>query len=902
MSSDKKSHKKLILSALIASTIPTPYATANWDCQQTDSGWNCSAAEISDSPAAGTVQNTEAAASEPKRVEAPASLQNTRTELNTQSPAKNSKPTQQSESVSATNSGATAPALASAETLQPDTETAPYSPQSNIAVTTESEKASSTQAQSAEPEKSVSARIDLSDRRADIQDRSQNLDWMQLPPLETIGKVCTGAYVEPNIWTGTLAPSNETSSTFIDADQSSSVLGGVTTLQGDVVMQQSGRQIQSEFAELDSNNRQALLRSNVRLRQPGFLLTADTLSADLNTDITIANEARYVLHESELRGEALVLTRYADTSIETQDSLVTYCEPGSDDWAIRAREMKLYPAQGYGESWHTRFEIAGVPVFYLPYFYFPLDDTRRSGFLYPSLSTSEEDGYDLAIPYYFNIAPNLDDTLTTRVIEQRGMLLENELRYLDSFGMNQLSTGWMPSDNKTSNERWLLNFDHQGSPAPGWSSAIDFSRVSDDAYFDDLAPVELRAPQSDDLNQRASISYGVSNWSASALVNDYQTIDGGTEPYARMPQLTLNGSNRLGDTGRLDSTSGLNDLRVNYAAQYTEFQHDSLVDGQRMHLRPSLDYDWNRTWGFLRPEVGLWNSSYELSDNSSSSATANFASLDSGLIFEREGELVTQTLEPRIKLIKVAGDDTQNLRNFDSGALGFSAGNLFDTLGYSGNDRVAQTEQATIGLTSRFYSLSGRELLSIGIAQAQYFTDHDPRPGDSSGIADQSDYAINANWKPSDVLTLSHDSRVDEKTSAILSQNYGMLYNPEPSKLLYTSFRQTQTDTSVVQREQIDIAGKWPLSPSWSLVGRWTEDLNNNENLETLLGVEYGSCCWKVRFTGQRQVIDGSTDYERENAFYLQFVLKGFGSLGQSEGRQFLKDLTGFDEDNNENF
>ena len=193
-------------------------------------------------------------------------------------------------------------------------------------------------------------------------------------------------------------------------------------------------------------------------------------------------------------------------------------------------------------------------------------------------------------------------------------------------------------------------------------------------------------------------------------------------------------------------------------------------------------------------------------------------------------------------------------------------------------------------------------MVTASIAQAHYFNDHDARPGDASGTEDSSDYAVSASWKPSDVLKLSHDSRIDKDDGTLLSQNYGLMYNPDDAKLVYASFRQAKSNADTVTKEQIDLAAKWPLNPAWSVVGRYTEDLKESENLETLLGLEYGSCCWKMRFTGQRAVKDGSSDYERENAFYLQFVLKGLGTLGGAEGREFLKDLTGFDEDKNENF
>jgi len=883
---NNKSHKKLLLSVIIAGTLPSAQAADGWNCVQAADGWNCTAAAIPQQPSQPVAQAQPKPAVTPKAVETP-KTEEAPTAVATEEPEVVEAPTSAVESQPENSAAQESPAseLPAAALGEPQPAEEPVlaeepksQQQSQLVAPPKREVAAVAEAPAEAPKPPLPAGSYL------------NLDWVIRSPLETANEVCKGAYAEPQIWNGLLTPGNSNSATTIDADKSSSLIGGITELEGDVIIQQSGRQMESGYAEFDSANRQALLRSNVRYREPGFLLRSDAISADLDRSIAIANESSYVLHENELRGEALALTRYADKSIETQQSRITYCEPGNDDWAIRAQEMTLYPAEGYGESWHTRFEVAGVPVFYLPYFYFPLDDTRRSGLLYPTLSSSETDGYDLAIPYYFNIAPNVDDTLTARLIEHRGLLLENEARYLNRYSMNTLNTGWISDDDIYGDERWLLNFNHSGNPAPGFSSAIEYSRVSDNDYFDDLMPVEIRVPTSDDLNQRASLSYSAATWNASVLVNDYQTIDGGAEPYARMPQLTLNGA------------ESYSDLRLGYIGQFTEFKHDSSIDGQRLHLRPTLSYDWSRTWGYLRPELGLWNSSYDLSNNTSPSATANFASLDSGLIFERQGELATQTIEPRMKLISVGGDDTATLQNFDSSRLGFSAGNLFNTLGYSGNDRVAQTDQATLGLTSRVFSLSGREMVTASIAQAHYFNDHDARPGDASGTEDSSDYAVSASWKPSDVLKLSHDSRIDKDDGTLLSQNYGLMYNPDDAKLVYASFRQAKSNADTVTKEQIDLAAKWPLSPAWSVVGRYTEDLKESENLETLLGLEYGSCCWKIRLTGQRAVKDGSSDYERENALYLQFVLKGLGTLGGAEGREFLKDLTGFDEDKNENF
>ncbi len=886
MSFKIKKSRKILLSILTAGISSGASASYLWDCVQIDGDWRCNA----------NPNFTEATT--PEAIRSPV-IDSAASEQNIQQPSgraisveKVTAPPVAVKQVAQETATTTTEATSANRTAEQPVEISASDSQaySKNNRTTEVKITNETPQPTPEPTKAVQTA-----EPARPEDSSAELDWVNFAPIDAKDLVCKGRYVEPSIWNGVLAQTDtQQAPLYIDADQSSSELGGITTLRGNIVMRQPGRQIESEYGEFDSQNEQAILRTNVRYREPGFLVTSNALSADLRTDTAITNEARYVLHDQHLRGEALAMTRYADQRIESQQSYATFCEPGNDDWGIRSQTMSLYPAEGYGEAWHTRFEVAGVPVFYLPYFYFPLDDTRRTGFLYPSFSSNSTNGLDLAIPYYFNIAPNVDDTLTARIIENRGLMLENEFRYLNRFSMNQLNASYLNSDNLTSEDRWLVNLEHQGNPAPRWTTNVDFTRVSDNNYFDDLTPVNLQVPTATDLNQRASVSYAGSTYTASALVNDYQTIDGGTSPYTRIPQLTLKG---------YQSLSG---FQLGYQVQYSDFQHDSLVDGKRVHLRPSVSYDLNRPWGYIKPEAGVWSSSYELSNGTSPSRIAGFGSLDSGLIFERQGELGTQTLEPRIKLLSVDGDGTDTLLPdqtfFDSGALGFSYTNLFDNFGYAGNDQIAKTQQATVGLQSRIFSLSGREVFHAGIAQAHYLnSSHDPRPGDASGTANQSTLAITAAWRPTETLQIHHDSRMDETDASLLTQNYRLFYYPDSSRMLYTSLRIDEADPANVSR-QIDIAGRWPLTNAWSVIGRVTEDLKADENLETRIGAEYQSCCWKVRLTAQRAVIDSSTDFTRENSFYLQFVLRGLGSLGQSEGRQFLEDLTGFNEDKNENF
>ena len=741
------------------------------------------------------------------------------------------------------------------------------------------------------------------------------LDWYTYSPGETAyGGSCPGEYREPDLDLDRTMTPREQQTLFLEALRSSTVLGGTTQLEGGINMRQGDRLINSDLAEYDPESRRATLSGDVRYREPGLLLIADSAEADLDQGNASFSNAEYVMHQEHMRGEAQRIERFGDARVEMTEGRVTFCEPGNNDWAIAADSLEIHTEEGYGEAHHATFEVGNVPVLYLPYFYFPINDNRRSGFLYPKLSYSDSDGVDIATPYYFNLAPNYDDTFTPRYVSERGLVLENEFRYMNRWSMNALSTAYIADDDKHGGHRWALGVDHEGNPAERWFSRIDYRRISDDDYLDDLDTTNLEIANQEDLDQLGEIRYQANTWQFVGRVHQYQTTDDGIEPYERIPQLQLSGRERA-----LEQR-----LTLNYLADVTAFDRNNgeltgreRITGTRAHLRPSLSYRWERPWAYLEPRATYWHSRYSLDDqpsgwDSDPSLSVPVLSLDSGLTFERDyADVLTQTLEPRLMLIDAGKEDQSELPDFDSSRLSFSYYNLFHETGYSGNDNIAGTDQATLGLSSGFYSTSGIEQARLGVAQAYYFSDRDPatglRPGDVDGTEDRSNLALLASWNITPSLRLRHDSELDEQDFEMVQQNYRLTYQPDDIRLLYLSYRDnsgSRFDDPDDEVRQTDLAVRWPLSPTWNVIGRWQEDLLRSENLETLLGVEYVSCCWKVRLTGRQWVTDtdNSNESDTDTGIFLQFVLRGLGSFGQDGGRGFLEDITGKDEDSHETF
>lgn len=747
------------------------------------------------------------------------------------------------------------------------------------------------------------------------------LDWYPYAAGETTG-ACSGRYIQPELdYLQDDRPLDQ-QPVLIDALNSSAALDGLTTLEGGIQIQRGGRMISSTRGEYNRETNQARLFGEVRYREPGFLLMGEQADADMLSGDTRFHNAQYVMHEEHMRGQASRITRFGDNRVRLDEGALTYCEPGSNAWQLAADSIVLDPETGRGVARHASLDVMGVPVLYTPYLSFPIDDRRQSGFLYPSIRYSASNGIDLSVPYYFNIASNVDDTLTPRYIGERGLLLENELRYMNSWSSNRLSTAWMSNDDKLGEDRWVLGLNHNGELLDNLYSHVDFTRVSDDDYYEDLS-TSLEVQRDDHLDQRLDLTYRQPNWNLYFSTQSYQTISG-TTPYERLPQLHLQGwESYLGNALSLDYDAEFvrfdRDLDSRYAPGVSANDVHDRTTGDRIHLEPRLSLALDRPWGYLRPSASLWYSQYDLENDSFDidarpSVAAGLVSLDSGLMLERgyntDKGTYTQTLEPRLFLLHASADDQDDAPIFDSSELDFTYYSLFHTTGWSGNDRIADTSQASLGLSSALYSSQGQEVMRLAAAQAYYFSDRDAaalRPGDITGRENSTNLATLASWSPLPNLRLSHNGEIDRNSYDLLEQNYKLSFRPGDRRLFYLSYRDNTRKKPIDGNQQLDMAFRWPINNQWTGYGRLQQDLDASENLETLLGIEYSSCCWKVRLTGRRWVVDpDSIDtgeaFETDNGVFLQFVLRGLGSFGQDQGSEYLKEVTGYDEDEDGTF
>ncbi|GBO87357.1 LPS-assembly protein LptD [Marinobacter salsuginis] len=676
-------------------------------------------------------------------------------------------------------------------------------------------------------------------------------------------------------------------------------------LQGDVRIRQGGFQVTGSEARYSQERGAVSVQGPLVSRGEGFLLTGEDANYDVETGRLDINTATFLLHGPEMRGNAGSLSRISEEQVVIEDGLLTTCGPRQNDWAIVASDIRLDRAEGFGTAKHVRLEVLDVPVFYWPWASFPIDDRRKSGFLYPQFgSSSAGSGAFIAVPYYFNLAPHYDATLTPQYIHGRGLFNEVEGRYLSSLGETTLQLGYIGNDSAfeeenpgESGERWALDATTRAAFGGGWRGYGDFSVVSDEDYLSDLNR-SLEINQATHLQRKGGVTFRSDQQYFDAYLNDYQTISDRIadvdKPYAQLPEIIYAGQT---DAGVVEAS---------VESQYTVFYRDNealtgldRANGQRFRARPELALPMRALWGFSRPSVSLDYTRYDLDDytldDGAFDRTVPVAEWDNGLYFDRQSSLFdvpyNQTLEPRLYYAWADADPDQNdIPDFDTDLQTFRFEQLFRPDRFTGGDRVGDANQLTVALTSRFNDLlTGAERARFSIGQVQYFEDREVTLfGEGAGTRSRSPLAGEVVLNPLDTLEIRSSGLWDPDTGNTEEGRSQLLFHSSDYRYLASVGHTYSRD----ELEQSDIAAVFPVSDRVSLIGRWVYDSDLDRTVGSLAGLEYNNCCWSVQVVHQNYLTD---DRELDSRILFQIQLKG---LGGSDGASssISEAIYGFDE------
>lgn len=618
---------------------------------------------------------------------------------------------------------------------------------------------------------------------------------------------------------------------------------------------------------------------------------------------------------TEARGDAERVDLEGENQIRLTEATFTTCKPGNDDWYLRANEIRLDYDTDVGTGHDASVHFLGVPIFYTPWVTFALNNERKSGFLAPSYGTTSDSGAEISVPYYWNIAPNMDATFEPRILTKRGIQLGTEFRYLNS-AFGGLYRGndvfeYLPHDREANRDRWGVALSHvQSSTTNGFAGSLFYNRVSDNDYYTDLSS-QITSTSKTQLLQQGLLTYGGGGWwNTTVNLQTYQTLQPDpqnpvTKPYRLLPQVTLNA--RQPDFYFTDSA---------LFGQYTSFvsPDNSKIEGQRLVMQPQVSLPFVTPGWYVIPRVGVNITHYSLSDPAPVSAfpgsisrTLPIFSVDSGLTFERSshwfGREYTQTLEPRLFYLNIPYKNQNDIPIFDTALADFNFAQIFADNQFSGWDRINNANQVTAALSSRLIDpKNGAEIMRGMIGQIFYFTDDKVAlPGTTLRKWDKSDFL--AAFSGQILPKVYADAALQYDLGDQQFQRYavGARYVPAPGKLLNASYRYNADAATPIN--EIDLAAQWPISGRWQAVGRYTYALKNDNAttstttspggtpVEVIGGLEYNAGCWALRAVGHRIQ---TTQADSVTQFFVQLELSDFARIGSNPLNVLQRRIPGY--------
>ncbi|BCX88728.1 LPS-assembly protein [Methylomarinovum tepidoasis] len=669
----------------------------------------------------------------------------------------------------------------------------------------------------------------------------------------------------------------------LEADYSRSLTEDLVYFSGNVKVRRGGQHLWTDALLYDGETGIVNAWGNVIYEENGYIFASDNAWLDLERGRARMNHTHFILGPVPARGTTARSRFESETLSRHHQVAYTTCPIGNDDWVVHARDLKINRETGKASGHHVWLEFMRVPFLYSPYFSYTIDDRRISGFLTPRIGISNARGFDAALPYYFNLAPNYDLTLIPRVMSKRGFLGGLEFRYLLRHSRGRLAGEILPYDSVRKKIRGEVAFYNQTRFTPHWTALADLRYVSDKHYINELGD-NLSIASSRQLHSQIKTEYRQGDWYFMTRADNWQTVDPNLssrdKPYRRLPQMVFNYDHAFAPW-----------LRSGWQSEFVFFQHDDRSNGHRLHLRPRVQLPWRHAAAFAIPSLAFDYTRYWLPGKGRSLSRAlPVASLNTGLFLEKNwGRNLIQTLEPRLFYLYIPFDDQDDIPVFDTSRYDFNFSQLFRENRFSGADRLGDANQISYALTSRFLTADeGAERLRLSAGQIYYFRDRRVTlPGEAVETRNTSNIIGELDLFPNRLFSLRSGIQWDPYDNQMDRGEAMLQYKDSDDYIANLSYRFRRDRLKIV-----DGSFRWLLFQGLHAVGRWQYSLRDAITLESFLGVEAESCCWRVRVIGRRFVRD--VNRTTETAVFAQLELKGLISLGKHVDRFLQRNIRGY--------
>ncbi|MFZ5529475.1 MAG: LPS-assembly protein LptD [Pseudomonadota bacterium] len=612
---------------------------------------------------------------------------------------------------------------------------------------------------------------------------------------------------------------------------------------------------------------------NVRYEQPGARITGPRLEVQLEQETGYAESPIYNLEEIKAHGKAERFLFEGHKKYRARNAVYTSCE-ADNEWELHVNNLGLDYERDVGTAFNTVIFFKGVPLLYSPYLSFPLHDRRKTGFLTPSVGNTGKTGGEVILPFYWNIAPQRDATISSRFLSKRGLMLNNEFRYLEASYSGRLEADALPNDRVRHQNRYRLAVSHGQNWQGGWNGYLNLQTVSDDTYFTDLSV----------------LSYASGPRNFSGRVQRFQTLQDPlaptTPPYHRTPQLLLNWGKPI-DYG----------VSASLGTEWVNFSHPTLVNGRRLILYPSASRQFSNIYASVTPKLGVHWTQYTLDYNTTTlrdtTRSVPIFSLDGQVTFVRDanwrGESFTQTLEPRLYYVYAPYREQNQLPNFDTGPVGFGFPQIFSENQFSGGDRINDANRVTLGVTSRLLEAdNGNERMRLTVAERFYLRPQRVTLNALPSSEARSDILSALSARVTRLLSLDATAQYNPRDRVTENYSLGLRYLPQAGQVLNLSYRFTRNTL-----RQVDASAQWPLAGRWQGLARWNYSLQDKSILEGLAGLEYNAGCWSLRLVAHRFA---SATEDKVNSLFLQLELNGLSNVGNNPLDILRQNIPGYTE------
>ncbi|WP_159084132.1 LPS-assembly protein LptD [Saccharobesus litoralis] len=693
-------------------------------------------------------------------------------------------------------------------------------------------------------------------------------------------------------------------SVVIEANSMKMAQDGSASFHGQVNLTYGDSQISANTATTDRDKNKIIARGGIQFDSDVVEVTSRNVEADMTLKSLEFVESNYRFKQTPGHGSAKSLkVSDTDQGVTLSEATYTSCPPSDEpEWQLRSSEIFLSAETERGEAWHSRVEVLGVPVLYLPYVSFPLSEKRASGFLMPEIGSSSQNGADILIPYYWNLAPNYDATTELRMMTNRGLMLNNEARYMGSQGTGMVTFHWLNNDKSFNGDaRNAMQLMYNGQAWDDWQAYLNINNFSDDSFVSDFGFLSYNRVDTH-IESVLSLYQQQKDWSVEINVRQFEVFGDHLKPYRALPEVKFEYFPELA----WPHVSA----RLPAELVYFDTNEEQRGSALRVHTEPTMRWHKYEPAWELSAETSVLATAYyqeRLQENKHDTITRVLprVRLNGQLFLEKPiswfGKPMTQTLEPRVQYLWVPQHDQDDIRFYDSTLLQDDFHGLFRVNRYSGVDRILEANQLTIGATSRLINDRNQEKLEFSIGQILFF--NEPK----GNIVDENEELARGE------SAVAMDLSADIRNTWFL--HYGLQYDTqlEQTKKSQLTIDYRRDDGHFVQlshryapnisNNKINMAGalgQWTIDQNWQVFASYYHDLTLSRNLESRLGFQYQSCCWGIQFSWQSSLLseleadslaqdEFSDEYDR--GFMLRFTA-GFGGNSRSNQQSLLQDGT----------